>query len=92
MFTDELLPWSVIEVSSYFELYSDNWEDYFNKSIVKRYHEVIHNGSDPIFGLSICPECGSKNLATSSATDYYRDEEYYFIECKDCGWNEWTQW
>jgi DNA-directed RNA polymerase subunit M/transcription elongation factor TFIIS len=89
--TDKILQWSITEVAFYSEIYSDNWEDHFNKSIVKRYHEVIQDDSDPIFGLSICPECGNKELEKSSATDYSRDEEYYFIKCSKCGWNDWTQ-
>jgi len=62
------------------------------KAIVKKYNEVIYdyNSEDP-FKIKACPLCGSNNLEGSSCTDYNHDETYYFIKCRDCGWNDWTQ-
>jgi len=51
--------------------------------------EGAGNG-DP-FGIIVCPSCASGNLHRHSATDYARDEMYYLIDCKDCGWSDWTQ-
>lgn len=64
----------------------------FIKAIVRKYHEVIfdYELGDP-FGLRACPECGSQNLEGNSFTDYNRDENYYFLKCKDCEWSDWTQ-
>lgn len=45
---------------------------------------------DP-FGVVVCPSCASANLHRHSATDYARDDVYYLIDCKDCGWSDWTQ-
>lgn len=38
-----------------------------------------------------CERCGSKSLSRSSMMDQARDEQYFLIECDDCGWSEWTQ-
>jgi hypothetical protein len=64
----------------------------FIKAIVKKYHEIIQDpkGQDP-FGLRACPKCGSTNLQGGTYTDYERDEVYYVLTCKECGWSDWTQ-
>lgn len=64
----------------------------FIKAIVKKYNEVIADdtGEDP-FGLKACPKCGSTKLKGGLYTDYERDEVYYILECKECGWSDWTQ-
>ena len=38
-----------------------------------------------------CCKCGSKNLFFNEATDNKLDEVYYFVKCKDCGWQDWSQ-
>lgn len=88
---EKLSPWDILEISSYSEIYEDNWEDLFNKSIVEKYNQTICDDSDPIFGFSICPKCGSKSLNRSSSIDERNDELYYFIECDECDWSEWSQ-
>lgn len=63
------------------------------KAIVKKYDELIYddtNTGDPL-PFKACPQCGSDKLHRSSATDYQRDEVYYSIKCKDCGWSDWSQ-
>lgn len=62
------------------------------KAIVKKYNELIYdsNSENPL-AFKACPLCGSDKLQHSSATDYQHDETYYFIECRDCGWKDWTQ-
>ena len=49
-----------------------------------------HTAGDP-FPYLVCPMCASRNLKRTVATDYERDKSYYIIECKDCGWGDWTQ-
>lgn len=44
---------------------------------------------DP-FPELVCPSCGSEELKRSSATSD-RDDTYYMIECRKCGWGDWTQ-
>jgi predicted nucleic-acid-binding Zn-ribbon protein len=61
----------------------------FIRAIVKKYHEVISEDNGP-FGYCACPQCGSNKLKHSSSTDN-RDNTYYFIECSECKWSEWTQ-
>jgi len=61
------------------------------RTIVRKYHEVIKDEGDPVFGLKACPRCGSTQLTGSSATDYARDEVYYILTCKECDWSDWTQ-
>jgi hypothetical protein len=46
--------------------------------------------SDP-FPYLVCPNCGSKELKCSSATDYQRDESYFIIQCDNCTWSDWSQ-
>jgi hypothetical protein len=64
----------------------------FIKAIVNKYNEVIYDDSvrDP-FGLKACPKCGSEKLKGGDYTNYERDDVYFFIECKECGWIDWTQ-
>lgn len=38
-----------------------------------------------------CPKCGFTDLARGSATDWARDDVYYFIKCPKCEWGDWTQ-
>ena len=62
------------------------------QAIVKKFHEVTYDSdSGKILAFRACPNCGSTRLKRSCATDYEHDEEYFFIECNDCGWSEWTQ-
>jgi len=84
-------PWMVTEIAKYCDIYEENWEDLFPKAVIATYHDVIRERNDPVFGLGRCPQCGSKKLHRSSATDYRNDETYYFIECQKCQWSEWTQ-
>jgi hypothetical protein len=51
----------------------------FIRSIVKKYHEVIHYTDDPI-GFAACPRCGSSKLKSGMYTDYERDENYFIID------------
>lgn len=64
----------------------------FIKAIVKKYNEVItdHTEQNPL-GLRACPKCGSTRLRGGRYTDYERDKLYYILECKECGWSDWTQ-
>lgn len=84
-------PWEILEIASYSEVYHNSWKDLFDESIVQKYKSVIYAESDPIFGLSICPQCGNKELEKSSSTDYEDDEEYFFIKCTKCKWENYTQ-
>ncbi|PIP17557.1 MAG: hypothetical protein COX43_03700 [Parcubacteria group bacterium CG23_combo_of_CG06-09_8_20_14_all_35_9] len=63
-----------------------------SKEIVKQYwKEVFDEDSDDPLPFKICPRCGNDALNRSSYTDYEGDEVYYIVECKKCGWSEWTQ-
>lgn len=50
----------------------------------------VAGGGDPLPYL-VCPSCASTELDRSSVTDYSRDDTYYVITCKKCGWEDWTQ-
>ncbi len=52
---------------------------------------TIDPDSDHPLPFVACPRCGSKELSRKSATDTAHDEVYYMIDCRDCGWSEWTQ-
>jgi hypothetical protein len=43
------------------------------------------------FGVIKCPRCKSLKLDTYSHLDERRDDIYYIVDCKECGWSEWTQ-
>lgn len=45
---------------------------------------------DP-FPYLVCPTCAGTNFKRSTVTDYERDDNYYVINCEDCGWGDWTQ-
>ena len=51
---------------------------------------IDSDSSDPL-PFKSCPKCGSLKLKRHSAADYKHDENYFFIECADCDWKEWTQ-
>ncbi len=61
------------------------------RTIVRKYHEIITDEADTEFGLKACPRCGSTQLKGSSAIDYEGDEAYYFLQCTECDWSDWTQ-
>lgn len=52
--------------------------------------EMLVDKNDP-FGLAVCPTCSSDQLHRSGKHDPVGDEFYYFIECKECGYSDWTQ-
>ncbi len=39
----------------------------------------------------VCPMCGSGELERFEAIDYERDDTYYCIRCKGCGWEDGTE-
>lgn len=59
----------------------------------RRLNEVTQGSTeaDPMFGVLVCPSCGGTDFERSQAIDYDRDDAYYTIGCKDCGWGDWTQ-
>lgn len=61
------------------------------RTIVRKYHEIIKDETEPVFGLKACPSCGSTQLKGSSATNYEGDEVYYLLQCTECDWSDWTQ-
>ena len=61
----------------------------FIRAIVKKYQEVIHDDCDPL-GIAACPRCGSP-LKKGMYTDYERDKNYFFAECTECNYSDWTQ-
>ncbi len=46
--------------------------------------------NDPLPFIA-CPKCGSTELEKYSREDYEHDEIYFMIQCKKCGWGDWTQ-
>ena len=59
----------------------------------KRLDELTIDGdatNDPL-PYKRCPQCGSAKLERKSAMDPQRDDMYYFISCKECGWGDWSQ-
>ena len=56
-------------------------------------HELTHDAdatSDPL-PYKRCPECGESSFERRTATDYVRDNNYHIIECKKCGWSNWSE-
>jgi hypothetical protein len=81
----------VLEVAPYREVYKGSWETLFSQAVVDTYKRVIRDDKDSVFGLGVCPKCGSGRLSRSSGEDPDRDKLYYFIECEDCHWTDWSQ-
>jgi 5-methylcytosine-specific restriction endonuclease McrA len=84
-------PFEVLEVAPFGEVYNNSWDNSFPRAVVDTYERVIRDDKDPIFGLGFCPKCGSGRLNRSSGEDPNRDKFYYFIECEDCHWSDWSQ-
>jgi hypothetical protein len=86
------LDWfEILEVAPYGEVYKDSWDGLFSRAVVDTYKRVIRDDKDPVFGLGLCPKCGSARLNRSSGEDPNHDKFYYFIECQDCHWSDWSQ-
>lgn len=64
----------------------------FAQAVVKMYHDIVFDriSNDP-FGIKYCPNCGSNDLTGNSTIDHERDDIYYSIKCKSCGWSDWTE-
>lgn len=63
------------------------------RAVVEKAQELTidwDDASDPL-PYKACPTCGGSRLERSSATDYARDELYFFIKCADCDWGDWSQ-
>ena len=63
------------------------------RRLKKRLQELTFDSEakdDPL-PFKRCPDCGEDDFKRESATDYARDEIYYIISCKKCGWSEWGQ-
>lgn len=86
--------WTVTEFSPWYDVYDEPPDDLYARLIMDERKTLIEDtsgGSDNPFGLSRCPECGSRELEFSSATDPRRDDVYYAVKCATCGWGTWTQ-
>lgn len=63
------------------------------RRLKERINELTYNDQargDPL-PFKRCPECGEDDFDRGSHTDDQRDDIYYVITCKACGWSEWTQ-
>lgn len=63
------------------------------KRLNRRISELTYDSNaknDPLPYIR-CPNCGCDELKRKAATDPNRDDTYYFIECTECSWSEWTQ-
>ena len=58
----------------------------FAQAIVKMYNKIIFGKMSHPAEVHYCPGCGSDDLERGTVMDYKRDDEYYSIECKKCGW------
>ena len=59
------------------------------RKLIELTQDVAFSG-DPLPYL-VCPMCAHTELSRSQAVDDVRDDVYYTIECKKCGWGDWTQ-
>jgi len=48
------------------------------------------SGGDPLPYL-VCPTCACTELKRGTYEDPSRDDLYYYIECTECGWTDWSQ-
>lgn len=67
--------------------------DWTAKEIVKLYkNKVVGEQSDgPLPDYNFCPECGHDKLSRGTHNDHEHDEVYYWIECPNCNWSDWSQ-
>lgn len=87
----DLPNWTTLEIANFSELYDTSADDFLARAVVKASGDVVNDPWDTAFGVGRCPRCGSEKLKRYSTTDHYYDETYHTIECKECGWSEWTQ-
>ena len=89
----DLSPWEVLEIASFSEIYDDARDELFPRAVVQTYHDIIHDKNSKLnkFHLAMCPQCASSELEERMSVDHKHDEVYYIIECKECGWSDWTQ-
>jgi len=85
----EMLPWEVLELVRYSEVYDHSWQDHFVQAVVRTYHDVIRDDGEGLFGLRFCPKCGSGELEEAEAHDAAHDKLYCAIRCKCCDWSDW---
>ena len=83
--------WEVLEIVPFSELYGTPPEELLKKAVVKASSDIVSDPWDTVFGIGRCPRCGSTDLKRFSQTDHHYDDTYHIIECKKCGWSEWTQ-
>jgi len=63
------------------------------RRLKERLHELTFDEgakNDPL-PYKRCPDCGESRFDRSSMTDPVRDDIYYLITCKKCGWSECSQ-
>jgi predicted HTH transcriptional regulator len=53
-------------------------------------HLVDEESSEPM-PFRFCEHCGSEKLKRSSAIDFAHDRQYFFIECQECDWSDWSE-
>jgi predicted RNA-binding Zn-ribbon protein involved in translation (DUF1610 family) len=88
----DLSHWTILEIANFSELYGESPPDeLLARAVVKASADVVADPWDTVFGVGRCPRCGSEQLKRYSTTDHHYDEIYHTIECRDCGWLEWTQ-
>jgi len=63
------------------------------RRLKERLHDLTidHDATNDPLPFKRCPECGKDSFSRRTITDYARDDDYYVIECKSCGWHEWSQ-
>ena len=84
-------PATILEIAS--QICGTTSEAELVQRLNRRLHDLTYDSTatnDPLPYLR-CPECGNEKLKRSMATDHRRDDNYYFIQCPSCGWNEWSQ-
>jgi len=83
--------WKVLEIADFSEIYDCSPDELLSRAVVKAGGSIVSDPWDTAFGVGRCPRCGSSQLNRYSSTDRKYDETYHTIECKECGWSEWTQ-
>lgn len=63
------------------------------EALQRRLVELTEQNADPQDPLPflVCPHCGSRELERRGALDEEHDSYYYMIDCKKCGWGDWSE-
>jgi predicted HTH transcriptional regulator len=60
------------------------------RQLARAYQQHLYDEDDHL-GYRFCGSCGSQRLDRNQVVDARQDRVYYTIQCKECGWGDWSE-